>query len=172
MLTPAGDRTLPNKIPKEQIIANNLFVITQKLNWQANKFPTHNEIFMSIGLLRSTEKINVIQENIKFLQYSQDPQNIMLLQYNSAYRKQITNKIIRFSNPADIIPGMYLRRQLAETLTKMTEILISYPFIKEITPKKYLSATVWQNETYYCNDKVRDAKGIPRYRGDIYMDTE
>ena len=178
MLTPAGDRTLPNKIPKEQIIAHNLNLITQKLTRQARKSTTLQTMIAyhtSRGIHGGPSKIKVIQEIIKFLQSVQESQNIMLLQFNSAYRDRITSKIIEFSNPAAVanIPRIYLRQQLAETLSKLTEILVSHPFIKEVTPKKYLSALVWQNETAVLNEWWVPGKGVVgRYLGDIYTQME
>jgi hypothetical protein len=147
MLTPAGDRTPPNKMPKELIIANQLQASTKKLTRLAIKVSDlkvqrDNHIARRSG--HGPSKTKVVQEIIWFLYYILEPQNSILAQYNSNFRNCISSKIVEFSDPINIaeIPRIYLRREMAEVVRKLTEMLTAYPYIKQISPTGYLSATV------------------------------
>ncbi len=177
MLTPAGDRSLPNKIPKDKIIAHNLFIITQNLNRQVQKSVTLQTIRdnQSRGRRGGPSKSRVVEEIINFLQSVQEPQNITLLQYNSPYRNRVASKIIEFSDPDAVakIPRIFLRQQLADTLNNLTKVLVTYPFIKDVVPKRYLSAVVWQNNTALLHDLWIPARGVlGKFQSELYRMTE
>ena len=178
MLTPVGDRTPPNKIPKERIIANQILICTLKLRRLADKSLTLQRIrnhYKSRGSKHGPSLTKVVEEIIKFLQSVLEPHNSLLVQYNSNYRDVVKDKIIEFSDPADIakIPRIYLRIQMAETIQGMIEMLASFPFIEFIKPQRYLSAAVTQNETAVLNEWWVPGKGVVgRYQGDIYTEME
>ena len=178
MLTPAGDRTLPNKISKERIIANQLMTSTQKLMLLIKKvfdLKLHRDNHLARGSKHGPSKTKFVQEIIHFLYYILEPQNSILVQYNSNFRNIVSSKIAEFSNPANIaqIPRIYLRKQMAEVVLKLTEMLTSLPYIQQITAARYLSATVWQNEIALLNEWWIPGIGVVRrYQGDIYMEME
>jgi len=178
MLTPAGDRTLPNRIPKERIIANQILISTLKLRRLADKSLTLQRIrnhHKSRGSKHGPSMTKVVEEIIKFLQSVLEPHNTLLVQYNPNYRDVVKDKIFEFSDPANIakIPRIYLRIQMAKTIQGMTEMLASFPFIELIKPQRYLSAAVTQNETAVLNEWWVPGKGVVgRYQGDIYTQME
>lgn len=178
MLTPAGDRTPPNKIPKDRIIGNQILICTQKLTRLAEKSATLQRIrnnHISRGNTHGPSLTKVTEEIIRFLESILEPHNVLLVQYNPNFRKAVSDKIIEFSDPAMIakIPRIYLRIKMAETIQRLTEMLTSYPFVEFIKSQRYLSAAVTQNETAVLNEWWVPGKGVVgRYQGDIYTQME
>jgi hypothetical protein len=174
MLTPAGDRTPPDRIPKERIIANQILICSHKLVSLIEK-PRNLQIirnsYISRGKRGGPSHTTVVQEIIKFLLILGESHNILLIQHNENFRRVVNEKIIEFSDPAMIakIPRIYLRMQMDDAVQKLSKILASYPFIKCIKPQKYLSAAVTQNETAVLNEW----RGVGRrYQGNIYTEIE
>ena len=91
------------------------------------------------------------------------------------FRDAISQKIVEFSDPVNIlkIPRIYLREQMADVIQKLITMLESNPFIEQIAPKRFLSATVTQNEIAVLNEWWVPGVGVVgRYQGDIYTETE
>ena len=172
MLTPAGDRTPPNRIPKDRIIANQILICSKKLVRLIEKprnlqMIRHSYIYR--GKRGGPSHSTVVQEIINFLLIVSESHNILLIQNNENFRRVVNEKIIEFSDPAMIarIPRIYLRIQMIDAVQKLTKMLASYPFIKFIKAQKYLSAVVTQNEWWTSRKSV----GGP-YQGKIYTEIE
>ena len=178
MLTPAGDRTPPNKIPKERIIANQMLICTKMLTPladNANCLQTLRNHYRGQDLRGGPSLTKVVEKIIIFLEALVKPQNAVLFQHNSQFRGVATDKVTEFSDPVNIskIPRIYLREKLADVVQKLTEMLATYPFIKVVKSQRYLSATVTQNETAILNEWWVPGKGVVgRYQGDIYAEME
>ena len=178
MLTPVGDRTPPNKIPEERIIAHHMLICTKKLTPladKANYLQTLRNYYRSDNRRAGPTLTKVIEQIFIFLVALVQPQNAILFQYNSKFRSVATDKVTEFSDPINIakIPRIYLREKLADLVQKLAEMLTLYPFIKEVQPKRYLSSTVWQNEIAVLNEWWVPGKGVVgRYQGDIYTEME
>jgi hypothetical protein len=178
MLTPVGDRTPPNKIPKERIIANQILVSTQKLKRLAGicaDLQILKVSHLSRGSKRGPSRTCIVQAIVNFLSSLLEPHNIVLFQYIPSFRDTAINKIVEFSDPANFatIPRIYLREQMTDIIHKLNELLAKNPFVKFITPQKYLSAPVTQNETAVLNEWWVPGKGVVgRYQGDIYTEME
>jgi len=178
MLTPAGDRTPPNRIPKDRIIANQILICSKKLVRLIEKprnlqMIRHSYIYR--GKRGGPSHSTVVQEIINFLLIVSESHNILLIQHNENFRRVVNEKIIEFSDPAMIarIPRIYLRVKMSDAVQKLTKMLASYPFIKFIKPQKYLSAAVTQNETAVLYEWWVPGKGVVgRYQGDIYTQME
>jgi hypothetical protein len=62
---------------------------------------------------------------------------------------------------------------LADTLNNLTKVLVTYPFIKDVVPKRYLSAVVWQNNTALLHDLWIPARGVlGKFQSELYRMTE
>jgi hypothetical protein len=180
MLTPPGDRTPPNKIPMERIIANQLLINTKKLMPQITRVNKMQELRAQLrrGARKprgAPTKTRLIEETISVLQSLLERNNILLIQYSNSFRDMLEQKIVEFSEAAAIraIPRLYLREKLRIVIQQLIELLISHPFIKFIKSKRYLSAEVWQNETdlYYSSQNMGEPR-IRRVQGDIYCEME
>jgi len=178
MLTPVGDRTPPNKIPKERIIAHQILICTKKLvplAEKANSLQRLRDHYRVYGRRGGPSLTKVIEGIVTFLQALVQPQNAVLFQHNSSFRETAIEKVAEFSEPANItkIPRIYLREKLANVIQKLTEMLAKYPFVNLINSQRYLSSTVWQNETAVLNEWWVPGKGVVgRYQGDIYTEME
>ena len=178
MLTPAGDRTPPKKISMERIIANQLLVSTKRLTPIAEDIAIlyqTRESFRAIGKRGGPSQLRIVERMIRFLDILLEPHNILLVQYSMTFRDAISQKIVEFSDPVNIlkIPRIYLREQMADVIQKLITMLESNPFIEQIAPKRFLSATVTQNEIAVLNEWWVPGVGVVgRYQGDIYTETE
>jgi hypothetical protein len=178
MLTPVGDRTPPNKISKERIIAHQILICTKKLvplAEKANCLQRSRDHYRVYGRRGGPSLTKVIEGIVTFLQALVQPQNAVLFQHNSSFRETAIEKVAEFSDPANIakIPRIYLREKLANVIQKLTEMLAKYPFVNLINSQRYLSSTVWQNETAVLNEWWVPEKGVVgRYQGDIYTEIE
>ena len=178
MLTPVGDRTPPNKISKERIIAHQILICTKKLvplAEKANCIQRSRDHYRVYGRRGGPSLTKVIEGIVTFLQALVQPQNAVLFQHNSSFRETAIEKVAEFSDPANIakIPRIYLREKLANVIQKLTEMLAKYPFVNLINSQRYLSSTVWQNETAVLNEWWVPGKGVVgRYQGDIYTEKE
>jgi hypothetical protein len=178
MLTPAGDRTLPKKIPKERIIANQLSVSIKKLTPIAEDIAIlyqTRESFRARGKRGGPSQLRIVEKLVRFLDILLEPHNILLVQYSMTFRNAISQKIVEFSDPNNIvkIPRIYLREQMADVIQKLIHMLESNPFIEQIAPKRFLSAPVTQNETAVLNEWWVPGVGVVRrYRGTIYTEME
>ena len=178
MLTPAGDRTPPKKISMERIIANQLLVSTKRLTPIAEDIAIlyqTRESFRARGKRGGPSQLRIVERMIRFLDILLEPHNILLVQYSMTFRDAISQKIVEFSDPVNIlkIPRIYLREQMADVIQKLITMLESNPFIEQIAPKRFLSATVTQNEIAVLNEWWVPGVGVVgRYQGDIYTETE
>ena len=178
MLTPAGDRTPPKKISMERIIANQLLVSTKRLTPIAEDIAIlyqTRESFRARGKRGGPSQLRIVERMIRFLDILLEPHNILLVQYSMTFRDAISQKIVEFSDPVNIlkIPRIYLREQMADVIQKLITMLESNPFIEQIVPKRFLSATVTQNEIAVLNEWWVPGVGVVgRYQGDIYTETE
>ena len=178
MLTPAGDRTPPKKISMERIIANQLLVSTKRLTPIAEDIAIlyqTRESFRDRGKRGGPSQLRIVEKLVRFLDILLEPHNILLVQYSMTFRNAISQKIVEFSDPVNIvkIPRIYLREQMADVIQKLIHMLETNPFIEQIAPKRFLSATVTQNETAVLNEWWVPGVGVVgRYQGDIYTEME
>lgn len=178
MLTPAGDRTPPKKISMGRIIANQLLVSTKRLTPIAEDIAIlyqTRESFRARGKRGGPSQLRIVERMIQFLDILLEPHNILLVRYSMTFRDAISQKIVEFSDPVNIlkIPRIYLREQMADVIQKLITMLESNPFIEQIAPKRFLSATVTQNEIAVLNEWWVPGVGVVgRYQGDIYTETE
>jgi hypothetical protein len=173
MLTPAGDRTPPNKIDKERIIANQLLICSAKLTPRLLK--AHKLQNAQWYGSRRISMIQIVEAILQVLQEMVKADNILLIQYSQTFRSKLEEKIVDFSDPNSMkaITRVYQREQMRKVLQQLTEKMASYPFIKSVEAKRFLSAPVTQNETALLNEWWVPGKGVVgRYLGDIYTQME
>ena len=165
MLTPPGDRTPPKKIPKDRIIAHQLQVTT---NDMLMKLKAYDRTRYSSQLKRTSAILTVLQTLNK-------ESNSLLYQYSSDFRRAVENKLVEFSDPANIrrITRVKQREEMRSVVTKLLEKMAAYPFSHIVKKKKWLSMRITQNETDLVNQgELADGSRWRRVQGDIYSVNE
>jgi len=166
MLTPPGDRTPPNKIPKSDIAANQLAASTSAFTEKLRKL-------MRDPFRTLTEKVDA---HIEIMNTFTSGHNIIVCQYSLLVRAWLERRIEFFSRPAEMrrIPRVEQKDRLRAAMSTLALKLHQYPLIEnDLKKKTWLRATVHTNETSLFS-AGGDSTGASyrRRQGDIYTEQE
>jgi hypothetical protein len=166
MLTPPGDRTPPNKIPKSAIAANQLAASTSAFTEKLRKL-------MRDPFRTLTEKVDA---HIEIMNTFTSGHNIIVCQYSLLVRAWLERRIEFFSRPAEMrrIPRVEQKDRLRAAMSTLALKLHQYPLIEnDLKKKSWLRATVHTNETSLFS-AGGDSTGASyrRRQGDIYTEQE
>jgi len=166
MLTPPGDRTPPNKIPKSAIAANQLAASTSVFTEKLRKL-------MRDPFRTLTEKVDA---HIEIMNTFTSGHNIIVCQYSLLVRAWLERRIEFFSRPAEMrrIPRVEQKDRLRAAMSNLRLKLHQYPLIEnDLKKKSWLRATVHTNETSLFS-AGGDSTGASyrRRQGDIYTEQE
>jgi len=166
MLTPPGDRTPPNKIPKSAIAANQLAASTSVFTEKLRKL-------MRDPFRTLTEKVDA---HIEIMNTFTSGHNIIVCQYSLLVRAWLERRIEFFSRPAEMrrIPRVEQKDRLRAAMSNLRLKLHQYPLIEnDLKKKTWLRATVHTNETSLFS-AGGDSTGASyrRRQGDIYTEQE
>jgi hypothetical protein len=164
MLTPPGDRTSPVKIPKDRIAAHQLIlsiVATRKKvkNWE------------SVSRTRGMSQRRKIEALLDVLRTLNKGHNIIVTQYSQRLRDTISEKMVEFSDPANLrrIRLLAQRHELQVATHVILERMNANPYSHEVKPKRWLRERVTQNEIALSHDEWHEGGvQIHRRQGDIY----
>ena len=138
MLTPPGDRTPPKKIPKDRIIAHQLYVSSKEMIAKVHKANNHKRA-------SQVTKTNTLLQCLHVLNKER---NTVLYQYSSNFRTLMANKLTEFSDPRSlrIITRVKQREEIKILINELLEKMASHPLIYEIGSNKWLSHRVTRCE--------------------------
>lgn len=164
MLTPPGDRTSPAKIPKDRIAAHQLIlsiVATRKKikNWE------------SVSRTRGMSQRRKIEALLDVLRTLNKGHNMIVTQYSQRLRDTISEKMVEFSDPANLrrIRLLAQRHELQVAIQVILERMNANPYSHEVKPKRWLRERVTQNEIALSHDEWHEGGvQIHRRQGDIY----
>jgi len=124
MLTPPGDRTPPNKIPKDRIIAHQLYITTKEMTARIERIH---------GIGRTTQ-IKRTEGILNVLRQLNNGNNILLCQYASKFRNMLVNKIAEFSDPNTLrkITRVKQREEMKKLVNVLVEKMATHPFSHDI----------------------------------------
>ena len=140
MITPPGDRTPPNKIPKLAIAANQLAASTSAFTEKLRKL-------MRDSFRTLTERVDAI---IEIMNTFTSGHNIIVCQYSLLVRAWLEGRIEFFSRPAEMrrIPRKEQKDRLRAAMSTLALKLHQYPLVEnDLKKKTWLRATVHTNET-------------------------
>jgi hypothetical protein len=137
-LTPPADRTLPNKIPKDRIIAHQMYISSRDM---------YSKLRRAYGYRGSMKKTIAVKLN--FLRYVLKDHNIFIARYSLTFREQLHQKLVEFSDP-EVIRRIRLiaqRTELNSLVSSLMGKLAELPFSHYIQSEPWLTVAVTQNET-------------------------
>jgi len=170
MLTPPGDRTPPNKIPKDRIAEHQLVMTFPVLKAKMR----HVEVIQ----YRRGPKYAEVAAIIDVLETMASGHNMIVCQYSNTMRRTAEEKCRVFVQPAELkkIPRIAQRKQMQVAAAKLSAKLAQYPLIadlKSLVKKKWLRERVTQNETSLMYAEEREGGyRVFRRQGDIYTEFE
>ena len=178
MLTPPGDRTPPNRIPKDRIIANQLRTCVPKMMAKLKAFEKlHDErIARRIrGRKDVPSQMSITEAALEVLRCFKIQNYGMLLQYNSKFRNAVIEKMAEFSRPESLrcITRVAQRNEMKTLVSHILQQLSENPYSHDIASERWLHAIVTQNET-----NLESGGWLPndvnwhRVQGDIYSEME
>ena len=139
MLTPPGDRTPPAKIPKDRIAAHqlNLSIVATRekiKNWE------------SVSRTRGMSQRRKIEALLDVLRILKKGHNMIVAQYSQRLRDTIREKMVEFSDPANLrrIRLLAQRHELQVATQVILERMNANPYSHEVKPKKWLRERVTQ----------------------------
>ena len=164
MLTPPGDRTPPAKIPKDRIAAHQLtlsIVATRKKvkNWE------------TVSRTRGMSQRRKIEALLDVLRTLNKGHNMIVTQYSQRLRETISEKMVEFSDPANLrrIRLLAQRHELQVAIQVILERMNANPYSHDVKPKKWLRERVTQNEIALIHSEwLEGGVQIHRRQGDIY----
>jgi hypothetical protein len=136
-LTPPADRTLPNKIPKDRIIAHQLYISSRDL---------YSKLRRAYGYRGSMKK--TIASKLNFLRYLLKDHNIFIARYSLTFREQLHQKLVEFSDPVVIrkVRLIAQRTELRSLVSSLMDKLAELPFSHYIQSEPWLTVAITQNE--------------------------
>jgi hypothetical protein len=166
MITPPGDRTPPNKIPKLAIAANQLAASTSAFTEKLRKL-------MRDPFRTLTQKVDAI---IEIMNTFTSGHNIIVCQYSLLVRAWLEGRIEFFSRPAEMrrIPRKEQKDRLRAAMSTLALKLHQYPLVEnDLKKKTWLRATVHTNETaLFSAGEDSTGASYRRRQGDIYTEQE
>ena len=166
MLTPPGDRTPPNKIPKSSIAQHQLVMTVPALKSKMRKVA-------DIQYQRGHSKYIEVAAIIDVLETMASGHNMIVCQYSNTMRQTAEEKCRVFIQPAELkrIPRIAQRKQMEAAVAKLSAKLAQYPLIadlKTLVKKKWMRERVTQNETALFAAGDGAGGSYRRRQGDIY----
>ena len=166
MLTPPGDRTPPNKIPKSSIAQHQLVMTVPALKSKMRKVA-------DIQYQRGHSKYIEVAAIIDVLETMASGHNIIVCQYSNTMRQTAEEKCRVFVQPAELkkIPRIAQRKQMQAAVAKLSAKLAQYPLIadlKTLVKKKWMRERVTQNEIALFAAGDGAGGSYRRRQGDIY----
>jgi hypothetical protein len=171
MLTPPGDRTSPNKIPKISIAEHQLVMTVPVLKAKMRKVE-------NIQHQRGHSKYIEVAAIIDVLETMTSGHNMIVCQYSNTMRRTAEEKCRVFIQPAELkkIPRIAQRKQMQAVVAKLSAKLAQYPLLadlKSLVKKKWMRERVTQNETSLMYAEEREGGyRVFRRQGDIYTEFE
>jgi hypothetical protein len=167
-MTPPGDRTPPNKIPKDRIAAHQLHM---SISATTRKIKDWDAASRTRGLSQQ-RKIDALLDVLRILNKGH---NMIVSQYSLRLRDTIGQKMVEFSDPVNLrkIRLLAQRHELQVAVQVILERMTAIPYSHDLKPKKWLRERVTQNETslMYAEDREGGVR-IFRRQGDIYTQWE
>jgi hypothetical protein len=168
MLTPPGDRTPPDKIPKDRLAAHQLKLSIVATTEKIKKWDTTSR---TRGMSQQ-RKIDALLDVLRTLNKGH---NMIVAQYSQRLHDTIGQKMVEFSDPANLrrIRLLAQRHELQVAVQVLVEKMAAHPYSHEVKPKKWLRERVTQNETsiVYAADYEGGGR-VFRRQGDIYTEWE
>ena len=166
MLTPPGDRTPPNKIPKSSIAQHQLVMTVPVLKAKMRKVE-------DIQYQRGHSKYIEVAAIIDVLETMASGHNMIVCQYSSSMRRASEEKCRVFVQPAELkkIPRIAQRKQMQAVVAKLSAKLAQYPLLadlKSLVKKKWMRERVTQNEIALFAAGDGAGGSYRRRQGDIY----
>ena len=166
MLTPPGDRTPPNKIPKSSIAQHQLVMTVPALKSKMRKVA-------DIQYQRGHSKYIEVAAIIDVLETMASGHNMIVCQYSNTMRQTAEEKCRVFIQPAELkrIPRIAQRKQMEAAVAKLSAKLAQYPLLadlKSLVKKKWMRERVTQNETALFAAGDGAGGSYRRRQGDIY----
>ena len=129
MLTPPGDRTLPKKIPKDRIIAHQLYVSTKEMIARVHKVNNHKRASQMMKTNTLLQCLHVLNKET----------NSVLYQYSSTFRTSMANKLTEFSDPKTlrIITRVKQREEMKIVVNELLEKMAAHPFSHNVKMNLY-----------------------------------
>ena len=166
MLTPPGDRTPPNKIPKISIAEHQLVMTVPVLKAKMRKV---QDIQSQLGHSKYIEVAAIID----VLETMASGHNMIVCQYSNTMRRTAEEKCRAFIQPAELkkIPRIAQRKQMQAAVAKLSAKLAQYPLLADL---KMLGKKKWMRERVTTTETALFAAGdgaggsYRRRRGDIY----
>jgi hypothetical protein len=167
MLTPPGDRTPPNKIPKSAIAAHQLATSSRS---------SIEEKLRKLRFIRGRKLTDEVNALIEVMNAFTSGHNILVCQYSLPTRVFLEQRIEFFLRPAEMrrIPRNEQKDRLRAAMSTLALKLHQYPLIEnDLKKKTWLRATVHTNETSLFS-AGGDSTGASyrRRQGDIYTEQE
>ena len=167
MLTPPGDRTPPNKIPKSAIAAHQLATSSRS---------NIEEKLRKLRFIRGRKLTDEVNALIEVMNAFTSGHNILVCQYSLPMREFLEERIEFFLRPAEMrrIPRNEQKDRLRAAMSTLSLKLHQNPFVENSLAKKsWLRATVHTNETSLFS-AGGDSTGVSyrRWQGDIYTEQE
>jgi hypothetical protein len=168
MLTPPGDRTPPDKIPKDRLAAHQLKLSIVATTEKIKKWDTTSR---TRGMSQQ-RKIDALLDVLRTLNKGH---NMIVAQYSQRLHDTIGQKMVEFSDPANLrrIRLLAQRHELQVAVQVLLEKMAANPYSHEVKPKKWLRERVTQNETslVYAAE-YEGGERVFRRQGDIYTEWE
>jgi hypothetical protein len=172
-MTPPGDRTPPNKIPKDRIIAHQLTMVAPQLMKKVKKAnDLHVRRARRVGIRPPIYEvadavIDVFREIVK-------NHNMLIVQHSPKLRETVMRKVAEFSEPASFraIPKLAQRAEMQDALHHVLVALDKYPAKHELKPWKWGKARVTQTEFAILHEEWGPSGFIRRRQGDIFSEWE
>jgi hypothetical protein len=168
MLTPPGDRTPPDKIPKDRLAAHQLKLSIVATTEKIKKWDTTSR---TRGMSQQ-RKIDALLDVLRTLNKGH---NMIVAQYSQRLHDTIGQKMVEFSDPANLrrIRLLAQRHELQVAVQVLLEKMAANPYSHEVRPKKWLRERVTQNETslVYAAE-YEGGERVFRRQGDIYTEWE
>jgi hypothetical protein len=170
MLTPPGDRTPPNKIPKSSIAQHQLVMTVPVLKAKMRKVE-------DIQYQRGHSKYIEVAAIIDVLETMASGHNMIVCQYSSTMRRAAEEKCRVFIQPAELkkIPRIAQRKQMQAVVAKLSAKLSQYPLLadlKSLVKKKWMRERVTSTETALFVAGDGAGGSYRRRQGDIYSELE
>lgn len=178
MLTPPGDRTPPNRIPKDRIIANQLLACVPKMSVKLkafDKLSSERTARRIRGRKDVPSQMSITEAALAVLRCFKIQNYGLLLQYSSKFRDVVIEKMTEFSSPRTLkfITRVAQRNEMKALVSHILQQLSENPYSHEIPAERWLHATVTQNETNLeSGGWLSNGTNWHRVQGDIYSKME
>jgi hypothetical protein len=166
-MTPPGDRTPPNKIPKDRIIAHQLNITIPRLTQMTRNINRH----WGRGIM---PRYQVVDGVIRILREFAKGHNMMAVQHSPRLRETLLQRVAEFTDPRNIraIPRIAQRMEMQDAVDNIRAGLEKYPAKHEVKPWKWGRALVTQTEFAILHEEWGPSGFIRRRQGDIYSQWE